>query len=219
MWILPPRRRIRAWRNHGRSNRTTAPGFPSICGKGTGARSDGQPLTSADDVVFTWNDVIYNPDIVNVTRAEFQMDKTNFTITKVDDLTVRVVTPKVYAPFLQFFGSVARDSQTHPGRCREEQVLCVRLFRDQHAARANRRLRPVPHQGISKTGPICLLLERNPQFWETGQQGPAAALFRQCGLYHPCPKSKTRCIAQFSARRGCNLAGTGAAGGIRAFQR
>ena len=28
--------------------------------------SDGQPLT-ADDVVFTFNDVVYNPNIINVT--------------------------------------------------------------------------------------------------------------------------------------------------------
>ncbi|MEJ0091297.1 MAG: ABC transporter substrate-binding protein [Limisphaerales bacterium] len=32
--------------------------------------SDGAPLT-ADDVVFTWNDVIYNPKIDNVTRDGF----------------------------------------------------------------------------------------------------------------------------------------------------
>ena len=32
--------------------------------------SDGEPLT-ADDVVFTWNDVIYNPDIDNVMRDAF----------------------------------------------------------------------------------------------------------------------------------------------------
>ena len=32
--------------------------------------SDGEPLT-ADDVVFTWNDVIYNPDIDNVMRDPF----------------------------------------------------------------------------------------------------------------------------------------------------
>ena len=67
--------------------------------------SDGQPLT-ADDVVFTWNDVIYNPKIDNVMRDTFIVDGKKFTVTKVDDWTIQVVTPEVYAPFLLFFGSV-----------------------------------------------------------------------------------------------------------------
>jgi peptide/nickel transport system substrate-binding protein len=66
--------------------------------------SDGQPLT-ADDVVFTYNDIVYNPNIVNVTRDAVQVDGKNFTVTKIDDLTVQIVTPEVYAPFLQFAGA------------------------------------------------------------------------------------------------------------------
>ena len=71
-----------------------------------GARwSDGHALT-ADDVIFTW-DVIYNPKIDNVTADLFKLDGKNFQVTKVDDLTVKVVTPDIYAPFLENFGSVA----------------------------------------------------------------------------------------------------------------
>ena len=66
--------------------------------------SDGEPLT-ADDVVFTWNDVIYNPDIDNVMRDRFIIDGKKFIVTKVDDLTVQVVTPEIYAPFLENFGA------------------------------------------------------------------------------------------------------------------
>lgn len=65
--------------------------------------SDGEPLT-ADDVVFTWRDVIYNPKINNVTRDLFVLNGKNFEVTKVDDLTVQVVTPEVYAPFVEYFG-------------------------------------------------------------------------------------------------------------------
>lgn len=67
--------------------------------------SDGQPLT-ADDVVFTWNDVIYNPHIINVTRDLFTIDGKIFAVSKVDDHTVRVITPDIYAPFLEYFGGV-----------------------------------------------------------------------------------------------------------------
>jgi peptide/nickel transport system substrate-binding protein len=68
--------------------------------------SDGAPLT-ADDVVFTWNDVIFNPKIDNVTRDVFVVAGKTFAVTKVDDLTVRVVTPAIYAPMLENFGGVA----------------------------------------------------------------------------------------------------------------
>jgi peptide/nickel transport system substrate-binding protein len=66
--------------------------------------SDGAPLT-ADDVVFTWNDVIYNPKIDNVTRDPFIINGKKFTIAKLDDLTIQVVAPEIYAPFLAAFGS------------------------------------------------------------------------------------------------------------------
>ncbi len=66
--------------------------------------SDGAPLT-ADDVVFTWKDIIYNPKIDNVMRDAFIVDGKDFIVTKVDDLTVKVVTPEVYAPLLVNFGS------------------------------------------------------------------------------------------------------------------
>src|SRR5476651_1452138 len=65
--------------------------------------SDGEPLT-ADDVIFTW-DIIYNPEIDNVMRDAFIVDGKKFTVTKVDDLTIQVVTPEIYAPFLETFGA------------------------------------------------------------------------------------------------------------------
>lgn len=67
--------------------------------------SDGEPLT-AEDVAFTWNDIIYNPKIENVTRDLFIIDGKEFTVTNLDDWTVQVVTPKIYAPFLINFGGV-----------------------------------------------------------------------------------------------------------------
>jgi peptide/nickel transport system substrate-binding protein len=66
--------------------------------------SDGEPLT-ADDVVFTMNDVIYNPKIDNVTRDALMVGGKPFAVTKIDDLTIQVVTPEIYAPFLEGFGA------------------------------------------------------------------------------------------------------------------
>lgn len=67
--------------------------------------SDGHPFT-ADDVLFTWNDVIYNTNINNVTVDLFRIDGKDFAVSKVDDYTVRVVTPDIYAPFVEAFGGI-----------------------------------------------------------------------------------------------------------------
>jgi peptide/nickel transport system substrate-binding protein len=67
--------------------------------------SDGEPLT-ADDVLFTWNDVILNPKIDNVTRDPFVIDGKGPIVTKLDDLTIQVTMPEIYPPFLANFGGV-----------------------------------------------------------------------------------------------------------------
>lgn len=67
--------------------------------------SDGQPIT-ADDVVFTVKDIVYNKNIINVTVDLLRIEGKDFEISKVDDLTVKVMTPDIYAPFAEFFGDV-----------------------------------------------------------------------------------------------------------------
>lgn len=68
--------------------------------------SDGQPFT-ADDVMFTFNDVIYNPSIPTDISDILRVDGKPFKVEKVDDYTVKAILPDVYAPFLLFFGGVA----------------------------------------------------------------------------------------------------------------
>jgi peptide/nickel transport system substrate-binding protein len=65
--------------------------------------SDGAPIT-ADDVIFTWK-VICDPKIPNPYSEQFLVNGKTFTVTKVNDLTIRVVTPQIYAPFLENFGA------------------------------------------------------------------------------------------------------------------
>jgi len=67
--------------------------------------SDGHALTS-DDVVFTWNDVIYNPRAKAPLAGVFRASNRNFTVSARDEQTVEVVTPEVFAPFVEFFGTV-----------------------------------------------------------------------------------------------------------------
>jgi len=62
--------------------------------------SDGKPLT-ADDVVFTYNDIINNPDIPNNYQDGLVIDGKFPVITKIDDLTIQFVTAKPFSPFLR----------------------------------------------------------------------------------------------------------------------
>jgi peptide/nickel transport system substrate-binding protein len=129
--------------------------------------SDGHPLTS-DDVVFTWNDVIYNPRNKTPLASVFRIGNRNFTVSQRDAVTVTVVTPEVFAPFVEFFGTVpvlprhvlgdaakrgnfaaAYGTDTPPGK-----VVGAGAFRlKEHR----------PGQFV--------VLERNPEFWATDRAG------------------------------------------------
>jgi peptide/nickel transport system substrate-binding protein len=129
--------------------------------------SDGQPLT-ADDVLFTWNDIMYNREVNRITLDLFRIGGQACTVTKVDDFTVRVVTPEVFAPFLEVFGSVP--------------ILPKHIL--EIAVKA--KVFPAAYGVSSKPGRIVgcgpyrlkefrlgqfTLLERNPEYWVADRQG------------------------------------------------
>ncbi len=61
--------------------------------------SDGEPFT-ADDVVFTFNDVYYNDSIPSSTRDILTVKGKKIKVEKVDRYTVRFTLPQPFAPFL-----------------------------------------------------------------------------------------------------------------------
>lgn len=65
--------------------------------------NDGHPWT-ADDVVFTFNELIYNPDIPSSARDIFTIDGQTFRVEKLDDYTVQFTLPVKFAPFLRSLG-------------------------------------------------------------------------------------------------------------------
>jgi peptide/nickel transport system substrate-binding protein len=129
--------------------------------------SDGQPLTAAD-VVFTWNQVMYNPDFNRLTFDLFQIGGKRFDVSQVDETTVRVVTPAVFAPFLEFFGTVP----VLP-RHTLENAAQAKVFPAAYGLK-------VPPDKIVGCGPFRLkeyqpgkstLLERNPEYWVSDNAG------------------------------------------------
>ena len=136
--------------------------------------SDGEPLT-ADDVIFTWNDVIYNPAIPSAIRDVFIIDGKKFTVTKVDDLTIRVVTPEIYAPFLAAFGAGVAIYPKHV----LEKYAADGTFSSAYSV----NWKP---EDIVGSGPYRLkeykaaqytMLERNPYFCEVDRKGQRLPYF------------------------------------------
>lgn len=136
--------------------------------------SDGEPLT-ADDVVFTWNSVLYDRALSPVTCAMYQLNGANVAVTKVDDLTVRMAAPAVFAPFLEYFGS-------------QPYILPKHIFEPAIAAKRFASLyRPdsLPSSVVG-SGPFRMkeirpwkyvVLERNPEFWMTDNRGQRLPYF------------------------------------------
>lgn len=66
--------------------------------------SDGKPIT-ADDVVFTWQNIIFDGFGNTSVRDSIVIDDKLPTVQKIDNYTVKFVTPKPFAPFLRMLSS------------------------------------------------------------------------------------------------------------------
>ena len=129
--------------------------------------SDGEPLT-ADDVVFTWNDIMYNPEFNQATYDLFRIGGQNFAVTKVDDFTVRVVTPEVFAPFVEFFGGVP----ILPKHALQTAVT-AKVFPSAYgiSSKPSRIVGCGPYRLKEFRLGKFTLLERNPEYWVADRQG------------------------------------------------
>ncbi|MFQ3679161.1 MAG: ABC transporter substrate-binding protein [Pseudanabaenaceae cyanobacterium] len=65
--------------------------------------SDGKPLTAAD-VLFTFQDVLFNPKIPSSMGAILQVNGQFPKVTQLDDRRIRFTLPTTFAPFLRFVG-------------------------------------------------------------------------------------------------------------------
>ncbi len=136
--------------------------------------SDGEPLT-ADDVVFTCNELIYNPDFNPVIADALQVDGRKFTVTKVDDLTIQVVTSGIYAPFLENFGGGVPIMPKHI----LAKTVTDKTFTSAYGVNWDAK-------NIVGSGPFrikeykpaqYILLERNPYFCEVDKKGQRLPYF------------------------------------------
>lgn len=130
--------------------------------------SDGHPFT-ADDVVFTFNDLIFNPDIPSSARDVFSIDGKNFAVEKIDDHTVRFVLPVKFAPFLRGMGQLILPKH------KLEQAVKEKKFNFTWGI-------DTPVEEIVGTGAFMLaeyrpgeriVFKRNPRYWKRSETGDA----------------------------------------------
>ncbi|OGW97631.1 MAG: hypothetical protein A2Z81_09940 [Omnitrophica WOR_2 bacterium GWA2_45_18] len=128
--------------------------------------NDGAPF-SADDVVFTFNDLIYNPRIPSSAKDVFTIDGQPFKVEKVDDLTVRFTLPVKFAPFLRGMGQAILPKHKLK-KAVEDEAFNFTWGID------------TDPQEIVGTGPYKLvrydpgqrlIFERNPYYWKLSPEG------------------------------------------------
>ncbi len=128
--------------------------------------NDGE-LFGADDVVFTFNQLIYNPDIPSSARDIFTIDDKIFNVEKIDDYTVRFVLPVKFAPFLRGMGQAILPKH------KLEKIVAQGRFNFTWGIDTD------PKE-IVGTGPFKLarydpgqrlVFERNPYYWKKSVEG------------------------------------------------
>jgi peptide/nickel transport system substrate-binding protein len=129
--------------------------------------SDGTPFT-ADDVVFTFRDLIYNRDIPNRNTDFLSVDGKPFVVDSLDPWTVRVRAPDIFAPLVEFVGGI----QILPKHKLSASVKDGSFMRSWGVN--------TPPEELVGTGAFCLksfrpgqrmVYERNPLYWRAGPDG------------------------------------------------
>ncbi len=127
---------------------------------------DGKPVT-ADDVVFTYNEIYYNPDIPSSAKDMLIIEGKKFKVRKIDDHTVEFVIPKPFAPFLQAVGQPILPKHV------------LKKYVDSKTFTSAWGINTPPEDLIG-TGPYRLVeyvigqyavYERNPYYWEKDKAG------------------------------------------------
>lgn len=128
--------------------------------------SDGYRFT-ADDVVFTFHDLIFNPQIPNSSKDIFTIEGKIFKVEKLDDFTVRFTLPVKFAPFLRSMSQEilprhvlikavqeGKFNFTWGSDTSVQQLVCSGPYR---------LLKYLPGEKV--------ILERNPYYWKKSSQG------------------------------------------------
>jgi peptide/nickel transport system substrate-binding protein len=127
---------------------------------------DGVPFT-ADDVVFTYNELIYNEDIPASARDIFTIEGKPIKVEKIDTYTVRFTLPKPFAPLLRNLGESILPKH------KLQKVVKEGKFNSTWGV-------DTPPEELVGTGPFMMkyyrpgeriVYVRNPNYWQRDKEG------------------------------------------------
>ena len=130
--------------------------------------SDGKPIT-ADDVVFTWRDIIFAGLGDTSLRDSLYIEDKLPTVSKIDDYTVKFVTPEPFAPFVRSLSNPIAPKHyfkkaVRAGNSEFERFLSTDVNpKDIVTSGAFRLKEYVPAQRV--------VYERNPNYYEINKNG------------------------------------------------
>lgn len=128
--------------------------------------NDGEKFT-AQDVVFTFNDLIYNPDIPNSARDIFTIKGEKIVVEKIDDYTLKFRLPFKFSPFLRALSQEILPYHKYASLVKEKKFTFSMGL-------------DVKPKDIVGTGPYRIkkylpgeriVLERNPFYWKKDSCG------------------------------------------------
>lgn len=137
--------------------------------------SDGEPLT-ADDVVFTYRDVIFNPAIPTNSRDGFRVGQEGLLpeVVKLNERRVQFNLPEPFAPFLRTTSlEILPEHKLRP--------LVETTGEDGVPQFVSAWGTDTPPDQLVGNGPYRIqqyipgervIFERNPYYWRTGEEGP-----------------------------------------------
>lgn len=129
---------------------------------------DGEPFT-ADDVVFTFNDLIFNDDVPNSARDIYTIDGQRFDVVKIDDYTVEFRLPVRFAPFLKSLSQAILPEHALKTSVEEGKFnFTWGIDTDPHDIIGTGPFRLTRYQPGQR-----LVFERNKNYWKKDAQGNA----------------------------------------------
>jgi len=139
--------------------------------------SDGQPF-SADDVMFTWNDIILDPGVVKAwtKRSAWQIDGKDITLEKVDDNTIKWTFP-VEKPTYKIFDmdelnwSVAPAHVLKPFHPKYTPSSDYQKFQDALPPNALPVVTMGPWVPVEYKTDEIMIFRRNPYYWKVDESG------------------------------------------------
>lgn len=141
--------------------------------------SDGEPLT-ADDVVFTYNDIVFNPEIATDQKDVLKIGTAGAfpTIRKLDHRRVEFMLPEPFAPFLRITSGPQDGVVILPKHILYKSVTTKDANGNpQFASTWGTNTPPESivvngaYRIVNYTSGQRIILERNPYYWRKDQQG------------------------------------------------